>query len=176
MKGQTLKAYVTLGCVSLMFFMVTAMTFSALGPALSAMMGELKWNGSEAGTGFSLLGVFCGITSTIPALLIRRIGVRATLVTGSLVMALAFVCLARTQDVELYFAGCSLAGLGFTLLATVRVLICWRGCLPGRPLLLGFISPLAGLAGWRGRCSICWSSASPAIGAISGWWRARRWP
>ncbi len=83
------------------------------------MVGELQWSWAEAGTGFSLLGVLCGITSTIPAWLIRHYGVRACLVTGSLVMAASFLCLARTDGLVLYFAGCSLAGLGFTLLATV---------------------------------------------------------
>jgi MFS family permease len=83
------------------------------------MMGELHWSGSQAGLGFSLLGVFCGITSTVPALLIRRIGVRLTLLSGGVVMGCAFACLATMRGLPLYFAGCSLAGLGFTLLATV---------------------------------------------------------
>jgi len=45
--------------------------------------------------------------------------VRFTLVLGGVIMAAAFACLAMTHGVMLYFAGCSLAGLGFTLLATV---------------------------------------------------------
>ncbi|MBW8707660.1 MAG: MFS transporter, partial [Alphaproteobacteria bacterium] len=60
-----------------------------------------------------------GITSAVPATLIRRFGVRATLLTGSLVMGLAFLCLARTDGLVMYFAGASLAGLGFTLLDSV---------------------------------------------------------
>ena len=114
-----LRAWTTLLLVSTLFFLVTAATFNALGPARGDMVGELHWSGSEFGTGFSLLGVFCGITATIPALLIRRIGLRFTLALGGVVMAAAFACLATTHGVMLYFAGCSLAGLGFTLLATV---------------------------------------------------------
>jgi OFA family oxalate/formate antiporter-like MFS transporter len=113
------RAWLTLALVSALFFLVTAATFNALGPALNDMVGELHWSWGEAGAGFSLLGVFCGITSNVPALLIRRIGVRLTLALGGIVMALAFTCLAMTHGVMLYFAGCSLAGLGFTLLATV---------------------------------------------------------
>ena len=78
-----------------MFFLVTALTFSSLGVVLPAMVGELNWSWSGAGFGFSLLGVFCGITSTIPAMLIRRFGVRATLLAGGVVMAAAFAALAR---------------------------------------------------------------------------------
>ena len=113
------RAWTSLLLVSALFFLVTAATFNALGPALHDMVGELHWSGSEAGAGFSLLGVFCGITATIPAFLIRRIGVRLTLALGGVVMAAAFACLAMAHGLTLYFAGCSLAGLGFTLLATV---------------------------------------------------------
>ena len=58
------------------------------------MVGELHWSNSGAGLGFTLLGVFCGITATVPAILIRRFGVRATLLAGGVVMAAAFACLA----------------------------------------------------------------------------------
>jgi MFS family permease len=83
------------------------------------MMAELNWSYSQAGIGFSLLAVFCGITSYVPAALIRRAGVRKTFLIGALVMALAFVCLAQTQGLPMYFLGTALAGFGFTLLATV---------------------------------------------------------
>ena len=105
--------------MSVVFFLITATTFSSLGVVLPAMIGELHWSWGGAGIGFSLLGVFAGITATIPASLIRRFGVRATLVAGSLVMAAAFACLALAHGLMLYFLGCLLVGLGFTLLATV---------------------------------------------------------
>ena len=65
-----------------MFFLITATTFSSLGVVLPAMIGELHWSWGGAGSGFSLLGVAAGITATIPASLIRRFGVRVTLVVG----------------------------------------------------------------------------------------------
>ena len=113
------RAWLTLALVSALFFMITGATFASLGLALPAMVADLKMSWTEAGTGFGLLGVFCGITSTIPAILIRRFGVRATLLAGAATMATAFLCLARAEGVLSYFAGASLAGLGFTLLATV---------------------------------------------------------
>jgi OFA family oxalate/formate antiporter-like MFS transporter len=114
-----LRAFLTLASVSLLFFLVTALTFSSLGAVLPAMMNELHFSNSGAGWGYTLLGIFCGITATIPATLIRRIGVRATLLCGGVVTALAFAALAATHDLTLYLIGCSLSGLGFTLLATV---------------------------------------------------------
>lgn len=113
------RAWLTLALMSGAFFAVTGATFASLGLALPAMVTDLKMSWTEAGTGFGLLGVFCGITSTIPAVLIRRFGVRATLLAGAVTMAAAFLCLAKAQGVLSYFAGASLAGLGFTLLATV---------------------------------------------------------
>lgn len=112
-------AWLTLGSVSLLFFLVTALTFSSLGVVLPAMVGELNWSWSGAGIGFSLLGVFCGITATIPAMLIRRFGVRITLLFGGVVSGAGFAALAVTQNLTPYFIGCSLSGFGFTLLATV---------------------------------------------------------
>jgi MFS family permease len=141
---------ITLAAMSVVFFLITATTFSSLGVVLPAMIGELHWSWGAAGTGFSLLGVAVGITSTIPASMIRRLGVRATLVTGSLVMGLAFVCLAVTHGLILYFLGCLLAGLGFTLLATVpgTYLLTRLFAQPSFPFGLYFtVGGLGGVAG-----------------------------
>src|ERR1700710_1971414 len=105
------RPWITLAAVSVMFFLMTATTFSSLGVVLPAMIGELHWSWGGAGTGFSLLGVATGVTATLPATMIRRFGVRTTLVVGSLVMGAAFVCLALTQGLPLYFLGCVLMGL-----------------------------------------------------------------
>jgi MFS transporter, OFA family, oxalate/formate antiporter len=113
------RAWTTLLLVSALFFIITAATFTSLGLALNAMVPALHWNYGEAGAGFSLLAVLCGITSTVPAALIRRVGVRANFLVGAAVMALAFWALAATQGLPLYFLGTALAGFGFSLLATV---------------------------------------------------------
>ena len=113
------RAWLSLALMSALFFILTATTYASLGLALPAMVAELHWSWTEAGTGFGLLGLFNGITSAVPATMIRRFGVRVTLLTGSAVMALAFLCLARTDGLVMYFAGASLAGLGFTLLDSV---------------------------------------------------------
>ena len=119
MTGAPGRAWGTLAVISALYFIITAATFDSLGLVLPAMVGELGWSWTEAGLGFTLLAVFCGITATVPAALIRRLGVRANLLIGALVMVLAFLALAETQGLWLYFIGASLAGLGFTLLDTV---------------------------------------------------------
>jgi len=117
--AASVRAWTTLGLLSALFFVITAATFDSLGLVLPAMVAELGWGWTEAGLGFTLLGVFCGITATVPAWLIRHLGVRACLLIGSAVMAAAFLCLAGAHGLPLYLLGTSLAGLGFTLLDTV---------------------------------------------------------
>ncbi len=144
------RAWLTLGSVSLLFFLVTALTFSSLGVVLPAMVGELNWSWSGAGIGFSLLGVFTGITSTVPAVLIRRFGVRATLLAGGVVIAAAFAAMAAAQDLTLYFIGCSLSGLGFTLLATVPGTYLLSRCFRRPDFAFGLYFTIGGLGGVAG--------------------------
>jgi OFA family oxalate/formate antiporter-like MFS transporter len=117
--GRDARAWLTWGLISALFFIITAATFDSLGVVLPAMVEELGWSWAKAGFGFTLLGFFCGITSTVPATLIRKWGVRACLAAGTAVMACAYLCLVRANGLTLYFVGASLAGLGLTLLATV---------------------------------------------------------
>jgi MFS family permease len=146
----SLRAWTTLLLVSALFFIITATTFSSLGLALPAMVAELHWSWGDAGAGFSLLAVLCGITATIPALLIRRFGVRATFLGGGAMMALAFALLARADGLTLYFAGASLAGFGFTLLATVPGTYLLTRLFPRPAFAFGLYFTIGGLGGVAG--------------------------
>lgn len=150
MRGTRGGAWVTLGLMSALFFIITAATFDSLGLVLPAMVAELHWSWTEAGLGFTLLAVFCGMTATIPATLIRRFGARANLLIGSLVMALAFLCLARTQGLAGYFAGASLAGLGFTLLDSVPGTYLLARLFPRPSFAIGLYFTIGGLGGAAG--------------------------
>ncbi len=145
-----LRASVTLFLMSALFFIITAATFASLGVALPAMVAEMGWNWTSAGFGFTLLGFFCGITSAVPASLIRRFGVRANLLAGSAIMGAAFLCLAQADGLLLYFLGASLAGLGYTLLDSVpgTYLLSRLFARPSFPFGLFFtIGGLGGVAG-----------------------------
>ncbi|HJR55854.1 MAG TPA: MFS transporter [Rhizomicrobium sp.] len=151
-----LRAWTTLLLVSALFFIITAATFSSLGLALPAMMAELNWSFAQAGTGFSLLAVLCGITSYIPAALIRRFGVRTNFLVGALVMALAFVCLAQAQGLTLYLFGAALAGFGFTLLATVPGTYLLTRLFARPSFAFGLYFTLGGLGGVAGPLLYGW--------------------
>jgi OFA family oxalate/formate antiporter-like MFS transporter len=144
------RAWTTLAGVSLLFFLVTALTFTSLGAVLSVMAPELHFSYSDAGWGYALLGIFCGLTATIPAILIRRFGVRVTLFSGGVVMALAFACLAVTHGLALYLIGCSLCGLGFTLLATVPGTYLLTRTFRRPDIAFGLYFTLGGLGGVAG--------------------------
>jgi MFS family permease len=150
------RAWATLLLVSALFFIITAATFSSLGLALPAMMAELHWSYSEAGIGFSLLAVFCGLTSYVPAALIRRAGVRTNFLIGAMVMALAFVCLAQASGLWLYLFGASLAGFGFTLLATVPGTYLLTRLFARPSFAFGLYFTLGGLGGVAGPLLYGW--------------------
>lgn len=159
------RAWVTLGAVSVMFFLITATTFSSLGVVLPAMIAELHWSWGGAGTGFSLLGITSGITATIPAAMIRRFGVRPTFVAGSLTMAVAFACLMLTKGLALYFIGCLLLGLGFILLATVPGTFLLTRLFPNPSFAFGLYFTVGGLGGVAGPILYLW------VAALSQNWR-----
>jgi MFS transporter, OFA family, oxalate/formate antiporter len=161
-----MRAWLTLAAMSVVFFLITATTFSSLGVVLPAMIAELHWNWGGAGTGFSLLGVAAGITATIPSSSIRRFGVRTTLVAGSLVMAAAFACLALTHGLALYFLACLLMGLGFTLLATVPGTYLLARLFARPSFAFGLYFTVGGLGGVAGPVLYLW------VAAMTQGWRA----
>ncbi len=82
--------------VSLIFFQITASTFTSLGVALPFMIKEMSWSWSDAGIGFSLLAFMVGIAGRLPSWTLRKFGTRATFAIGGVTMALGFGLLATT--------------------------------------------------------------------------------
>ncbi|MDB5495050.1 MAG: transporter [Phenylobacterium sp.] len=119
MPAASRQRWFTFSAVSLIFFVVSAGAFSSLGVVLPAMVSELHWNWTQAGFGYTLLGLACGLASLMPAVLIRRIGVRGTMAVGTVAMAAGFAAMAMTHSVWLYLLGTLLIGLSFALVSTV---------------------------------------------------------
>jgi len=160
--------WLTLALMSALYFIITAATFGSLGLALPAMVAELHWTWTAAGFGFTLLGFFCGITSAVPAGLIRRFGVRAALLAGCLVMGLAFLCLAQTAGLWGYFLGASLAGLGFTLLDSVPATYLLSRLFARPSFAIGLFFTIGGLGGVAG--PLLFSAVIQATGAWRSYW------
>ena len=131
---------------SAFFFFITASTFSSLGVVLPYMIEEFSWSWSQAGTGFSLLALLVGLAGTLPALTIRRFGIKATYVIGALSMGCGFVLIATGSWLYQYWVGASLLGLGFALCATVPGIHLINDWLPDRrSFAIGVYMTLGGL-------------------------------
>jgi len=113
------RSWSLLAVLGLVNFQINASTFNALGVVLPDMVRDLGWNWTQAGLGFTILGAACGASALAPALMIRRYGVRVTLLAGTAVMALGFLSLARAHGVWLYFLGTGLCGVGYQMMALI---------------------------------------------------------
>lgn len=119
MKALDLRRTSLLAAFSLLLFLITASTYGSLGVVLPAMIGQLDWSFEKAFLGFSVLGVFTGASSWLPAILIRRIGVRGTLIGGVAILALGLLGFAGADSIARYYAGAALCGIGFQMAALI---------------------------------------------------------
>ncbi len=141
---------VVLASLSLLYFLVSAGTFSSLGVVLPAMVGELGWNWTEAGLGFTFLGLACGLSSLVPMVLIRRIGVRRTLAVGTALLVIGFAGLAMTHSVAVYLAATLVIGVAFSLTTTVPGTHVLAATFQRQSLALGTYFTMAALGGVAG--------------------------
>jgi len=148
----TLRAHpwVTFMALSLLFFVVSAGTFSSMGVVLPSMVRELHWNWKQAGMGYTLLGVGCGLASFIPAILIRRIGVPSTLVVGTIFLAGGFAMLGMTHSVATYLTGTVVVGVAFAICGTVVGTHVLTGLFERRSTVLGAYFTIGALGGVAG--------------------------
>ena len=68
--------------------------------------------------------------------MIRKLGLRVTLLFGIIIFIVGFYYLYSTASLFDYFCGTTLLGIGFTFLATVPVLMLFRDCLKNNHSLL----------------------------------------
>jgi cyanate permease len=161
-EGRAIAALVLLG---LLFFLVTAGSFTALGAVLPDMVTTLHWDWEGAGLGYTILGLSCGLASFVPALLIPRVGVRLTLMLGAATMAAGFACFATLTALPLYWLGAALLGVGFALATVVPAsFVIARSFSRRASLAFGVYFTLGGLGG---ACGPLFYAGLKAIGA--GW-------
>jgi MFS family permease len=144
------RPWLLVAAFSLVLFLITAGTYNALGVVLPRMVQEEGWSWTEAGFGFTLLGAATGASSFLPQMLIRRIGVRATLLIGTSVMALGFLALAETRGAALYFVGAALCGVGYQMMALIPGTHVLAAVFKHRALPFGIYFTSAALGGVAG--------------------------
>ena len=155
--------------LSLIYFVVSAGAFSSLGVALPAMVRELGWNWSDAGFGYTLLGVACGLASPFPALLIRRLGVRWTMAIGMTVMIAGFSTMALAHPVWSYLLATVLIGMAFSLVSTVPGSHVLTDVFKSRSTALGAYFAIGTMGGFAGPLLYV------GIEKLTGGWRPYWW-
>ncbi|MGH8445884.1 MAG: CynX/NimT family MFS transporter [Solimonas sp.] len=108
-----------LAAVTLSFFFLNAATFTSLGVALYSMLAELHWSQTAAGFSFTLLGLACGLSSPLPAALMKRIGVRWTVALGGVTLAVGFLLAFSTHGLVSFYIAMLLLGIGYSLAGNV---------------------------------------------------------
>ena len=150
MRSQRPKSWLTFAALSLVFFLVNAGTFNSLGVVLPSMVGELHWSWAVAGGGFTILGVACGLSSFLPALLIRRLGVCSVMLLGGLLLVAGFAILAGGHAAWTYLAATALLGVAFALTSTVPGTHVLTGLFKRRATVLGAYFTIGALGGVAG--------------------------
>jgi MFS family permease len=161
------RALSALAAFSLLLFVITASTFSALGVVLPAMVRTEGWSWTSAGAGFTLLGASCGLSSYLPAFLIRRIGVRGVLLCGAVVMSAGFLSLSAAHGLGLYFLGASLCGVAYQMMALIPGTHVLAAAFRRRALVFGIYFTSGSLGGVAGPLI-----ALRALSVSGGDWRA----
>ena len=160
------RPWLLLAAFSLLLFLITAATYASLGVVIPAMVADLGWSWQVAFLGYSILGVFTGLSSWLPALLIRRFGVRWTLLGGVTVMAAGLACFARMQGVPVYFLGAALCGVGFQMAALIPGTHVLSALFRQRALPFGIYFTFGALGGVAGPWMVL-----TVLGAAEGDWR-----
>jgi predicted MFS family arabinose efflux permease len=113
------RKWLVLIAVSVVFFFISAATFMSLGVLLGPMAQDLHWSQTEAGAGYTALGLSCCLSSLLPMALAGRIGMRWTMMLGGLLLAAGFLFAAAARDLGVFLSAAILMGVGFTLTANI---------------------------------------------------------
>jgi len=139
-----------LSAFSLLQALVTISIYTALGIVLPLMVKTQHWNWTEAGFGFTVIGACIGGSSYLPTLLIRRFGVRATLLLGTALVGAGLAVLSLTRGLAPYYAGAALCGIGYQMMALIPANHVLTALFRRRSSILGLYFTLASAIGAAG--------------------------
>jgi len=134
--------------VGVLYLVMMGSTFSSLGVVLPHMIAALHLSWGQAGFGFTLLALAAGLSSVLPAVLIRRWSAKVTLGVGVLVLMVAYGLMAACHTVFTYDMAALLLGIGFSLVGAVPALHILSGWeTRRRSLVFGCYLAFGGLGG-----------------------------
>ncbi len=113
------RSWLVLAAFSVLNALITVAIYTALGIVLPLMVKDEGWSWTAAGFGFTVIGACIGGSSYLPALMIRRVGVRTTLLAGTGLVTAGLACLAFTRSLPIYYLGAAFCGVGYQMMALI---------------------------------------------------------
>lgn len=113
------EKWLGLGALGLAYFFVNFATFASLGVVLFTMARELNWSMTAAGFTFSLLGLACGLSSTLPAIAMRYVGGRGSLVIGAALFLVGCLLASVSHSLIVFDIAIAMLGAGYTFAGNV---------------------------------------------------------
>lgn len=144
----------------------SATTFSTMGIVLFAMLREFGWSEAVAGGAFTSLILTCCVAHLLPVPMMARIGARWTIVSGGIVLAIAFLLAYLTRNFLTFYVAAGILGIGFSLVANtpgVYLITGWFGA--RAPRMIGLYMMIGTLGGAIG------PPVAQALVSSSGGWR-----
>jgi MFS family permease len=104
---------------ALAYFFVNFATFASLGVVLFTMAKELGWSYKAAGFSFGLLGLACGLSSTLPHIVMRRVGGRGSMVIGASLFVFGSLLASASHSLPVFDLAIAMLGVGYTFSGNV---------------------------------------------------------
>ncbi len=160
------REYLGLVAAAAILVFGSATTFSTMGIVLFAMLREFHWSEAVAGGAFTTLILTCCVAHLLPVPMIARIGARWTIVSGGVVLAIAFMLAYATQNFLTFYVAAGILGIGFSLVANtpgIYLITGWFG--NQAPRMIGFYMMIGTLGGAIG------PPVAQALVSSGGGWR-----
>ena len=139
------KAGSQLVAMSSLELLLAAATYSSLGVVLPFMVMDLEWNWAQAGFGFTVLGAVTGVASSVPPLLIRRLGVRNTVMIGGLLASLGLYLLHGVNSLPQYYIAAAICGLAYPMMASIPTTFLVSRLFQRQSTALGVAATISGM-------------------------------
>lgn len=175
------RKWLVFGTAAFAYFFVNFATFASLGVVLFTMAGELNWSMTAAGFSFSLLGLACGLSSTLPTMAMKYVGGRGSMAIGAALFFFGCLLASVSHSLLVFDISIAMLGAGYTFAGNIPGVILiaqWfeRGSarLVGIYLMLGALGAAAAPPtvefvvrelGWRGHWQVL-AGIAAVVGAI----------
>src|ERR1700754_5094990 len=113
------ERWLVLGALGLAYFFVNFATFASLGVVLFTMARDLNWSMTAAGFTFSLLGLACGLSSTLPTIAMKYVGGRGSMAIGAALFLVGCLLASVSHSLILFDIAIAMIGAGYTFAGNI---------------------------------------------------------